>query len=216
MRFIDAHDRVGLAHYLLGFIQRLAAARAEFAVIPAVNPHYCIHELKAISPLPVIDIAAPLANALASRSIRRAALFGTRYVMESDFYSLIPGVEFVHPHPAELEAIHTIYVELAESHHATPQAHARLTAIAKLLCIRDLAEAVILAGTDLALLINESNTEFPAIDCAALTLRRSPSQHYRFEILLRGSICRFALARLSASFANFPGACELSARQRHG
>lgn len=168
MRFIDAHDRVGLAHYLLGFIQRLAAAGAEFAVVPAVTPHYCINELKAISPLPVIDIAAPLANALASRSIRRAALFGTRYVMESDFYSLIPGVEFVRPHPAELEAIHTIYVELAESHHATPQAHARLTAMAKLLCIRDRAEAVILAGTDLALLFNESNTEFPAIDCAAL------------------------------------------------
>jgi len=113
-------------------------------------------------------LAGPLAKALASRSIRRAALFGTRYVMESDFYGLIPGVEFVRPHPAELDAIHTIYVELAESHQPTPRAHAQLTAMAKMLCIRDRAEAVILAGTDLALLFNESNTEFPAIDCAAL------------------------------------------------
>jgi aspartate racemase len=33
---------------------------------------------------------------------------------------------------------------------------------------RDNVDAIILAGTDLALLFNESNTEFPAIDCAAL------------------------------------------------
>lgn len=168
MRYIDAGDRAGLAAYLLGFIQRLASAGAQFAVIPAVTPHYCIHELKAISPIPVIDIASPLAEALAERSIRRAALIGTRYVMESDFYGLISDVEFVHPHRDEVEAIHRVYVELAETHHATPEAHAHLTAIAQTLCKRDRAEAIVLAGTDLSLLFDESNTEFPAIDCAGL------------------------------------------------
>ena len=168
MRFIDEGDRVGLAEYLLGFIQRLAAAGAEFAVVPAVTPHYCIHELKAISPLPVIDIAGPLENALASQSIRKVALFGTRYVMESDFYSLIPGLEFVHPQRAEIDAIHYTYVDLAETHRATPEAHARLTTIAETLISRDHAEVIIFAGTDLTLLFTETNTAFPAIDCAAL------------------------------------------------
>jgi aspartate racemase len=168
MRYIDASDRAGLAGYLIGFIQRLAAAGAELAVVPAVTPHYCLHELIAISPLPVIDIASPLTMALASRSIRKVALFGTRYVMESDFYSLIPGVEFVHPQPAELAAIHSTYVDLAETHCATPEAHARLTSIAETLISRDHADAIIFAGTDLALLFNETNTTFPAIDCAAL------------------------------------------------
>lgn len=167
MRFINAGDRAGLANYLLGFIDRLAAAGAELAVVPAVTPHYCMHELKAICPIPVIDIAGPVSVELASRAIRRVALFGTRYVMESDFYGLIPGIEFVRPQAHELDAIHGIYVDLAATHQATPDAHARLTSIAKTLCNRDLAEAIVFAGTDLALLFNETNTDFPAIDCAA-------------------------------------------------
>ena len=121
--------------------------------------------------MPVIDIASPLAVELAARSIRKVALFGTRYVMESDFYGLVPGVEFVRPQPAEAVAIHTAYVDLAATHLATPEAHALLTSIAKTLCSRDGAEAVVFAGTDLALLFNESNTEFPAIDCAALHIK---------------------------------------------
>ena len=32
----------------------------------------------------------------------------------------------------------------------------------------DRAEAIVFAGTDLALLFNEANTDFPAVDCAAL------------------------------------------------
>jgi aspartate racemase len=33
---------------------------------------------------------------------------------------------------------------------------------------RDKVDAIILAGTDLSLLFNQGNTEFPAIDCAAM------------------------------------------------
>jgi len=167
-KFAAKGDRAGMAEYLLGFIKPLAAAGAEFAVIPAITPLFCIRELKAISPLPIHNAANSLAEYLASRSIRRVALFGTRYVMESDFYELIPGVEFVRPHPADLDAIHSIYKDLAETHTATPEAHARLTTIAQGLCARDGAEAIIFAGTDLSLLFDGSNTDFPAIDCAAL------------------------------------------------
>ncbi len=39
-----------------------------------------------------------------------------------------------------------------------------------LLIERERVEAVILAGTDLALLFNEQNTDFPHIDCARLQL----------------------------------------------
>jgi aspartate racemase len=35
---------------------------------------------------------------------------------------------------------------------------------------REGVDAVILAGTDLALIFNESNTDFPHIDCASLHL----------------------------------------------
>jgi aspartate racemase len=36
---------------------------------------------------------------------------------------------------------------------------------------RDRVDAIIMAGTDLCLLFNEDNTDFPYIDCSALHLQ---------------------------------------------
>lgn len=167
-RFASAGDQDGMAAYLLGFVKRLAAAGAEFAVIPAVTPLFCIRKLAAISPLPLLTIAAPVAEALSAQSIKRVALFGTRYVMESDFYGLIPGVEFVHPQPSELDTIHAIYTEIANTHIATSEQRTCLTSLAQTLLGRERAHAIILAGTDFVVAFDETNTDFPAIDCAAL------------------------------------------------
>ncbi len=171
MEFIRAGDREGLAKYLADFIHRMKAAGADFAVVPAVTPHYCIHELAAISPLPVLDIFTPLNRELASRGLKRVAVFGTRFVIDSDLYGEIPGVEFVRPQSDEVERIHDIYTKLALSGEASPEQHAELTVLAHKLLERDKAEAILFAGTDLALLFNESNTDFPQVDCAALHIR---------------------------------------------
>lgn len=168
--FVKTGDRTGLADYLAGLLRRMAAAGAELAVIPAVTPHYCIDELRPISPLSILSIFDPLIAHLSSRSIHRAAVFGTRYVMQSDLYGRLPGVEFVHARPEELDEIDRIYMAIAESHRGTSEAYARLSELAQTFLSRDGAETILLAGTDLALVFNESNTQFPAIDCAALHL----------------------------------------------
>jgi aspartate/glutamate racemase len=68
------------------------------------------------------------------------------------------------------------YCKLAEAHErqgarrGSAEMHERLTELAQTLMSRDGVEAILLAGTDLTLLFNESNTRFPAIDCAALHL----------------------------------------------
>ena len=49
--------------------------------------------------------------------------------------------------------------------------HEKLTALAHRLVTRDAMDAILLAGTDLTLLFNESNTDFPHVDCAALHIR---------------------------------------------
>ena len=169
-RFVAAGDRRGLAAYLAGFVHRLAAAGAELAVIPAVTPHFCIDELLLVSPLPIVSIFDPLIESLKTRSIHKVAVFGTRFVMESDLFGKLPGVEFVHARPDELDEIHRIYVAVAESRRGSEEAYSRLTELAQTLSSRDGAEAILLAGTDLTLVFNETNTHFPAIDCAALHL----------------------------------------------
>jgi aspartate racemase len=168
MEFLRAGDRDGLAQYLDGFIIRMKAAGADFAVVPAVTPSYCIRELMAISPLPVLDIFTPLNRELQARGLKRVAVLGTRFVIESDLFGEVPSVEFIRPQPDEIERIHEIYTKLALSGEASPDQRTELTAIAHKLVERDGAETVLLAGTDLTLLYNEANTDFPHVDCAAL------------------------------------------------
>jgi aspartate racemase len=170
LRFLKGGDRAGLAAYLAGFLRRLAAAGADFAVIPAVTPHACLDELRPISPLPILSIFDPLMEHFSRNAIRRAAVFGTRYVVQSDLFGRLPGVEFVRARPEELDEIDRIYTSIAESQRSTPEAYARLTEFAQTFLNREGAETILLAGTDLALAFNETNTQFPAIDCAALHL----------------------------------------------
>lgn len=171
MEFIRAGDRVGLAQYLAGFILRMKDAGAEFAVVPAVTPHYCVHELIAISPLPVLNIFDPLREELARQALKRVAVIGTRFVVESDLFGEVPGVEFIRPQPDEVERIHEIYTKLALRGEGGEEQRAELAAIAHKLIGRGEVEAVLLAGTDLALIFNSENIDFPYLDCATLHIQ---------------------------------------------
>jgi aspartate racemase len=169
--YVQAEDRAGLAAYLNDFIRRLEAAGAEFAAIPAITPHYCMRELAAISPLAVFDIFDPLNQELAVRGIRRAAVFGTRFAIESALFGRVDSIEIIHPGPDEVDYIHSTYVQVAQQGKGSKEQYKGLTDLALTLCKREGLDAVILAGTDLALLFNETNTAFPNVDCAALHIR---------------------------------------------
>ncbi len=166
--YVEAGNRDGLADYLNGYIRRMKAAGADIAAIPAVTPHFCVNELAAISAVPVVSIFEPLLRELTARASRHVAIFGTRYVIGSELFGALKGVEVIRPKPEEIDLIHNIYVELAATGKGSPEKHEKLTALAKTLVRRDGVDAIILAGTDLALLFNETNADFPHIDCAAL------------------------------------------------
>jgi len=151
---VQANDRKGFAQYLAGYIRRLKAAGAEIVAIPAITPHFCIRELLATSPLPVFNIFEPLLQDLKARAVRRIALFGTRFVMESALFGEVSEVEIIKSRPDEVDYIHNTYVELARTGKGSPEQHRALTALAHTLIKRDGIDAIVLAGTDLALLFN--------------------------------------------------------------
>jgi aspartate racemase len=169
--YVQAGDREGLAEYLNSFIHRLKAAGADVAAIPAVTPHFCVRELIATAPLPVVNIFEPLIHEVAARAARRVAIFGTRFVMESALFGQLGEVEIVKARPGEVDYIHNTYVALAQKGEGSEEQHRGLTALAHTLCRREGIDAIILAGTDLALLFHAANTDFPYIDCAALHLQ---------------------------------------------
>ena len=66
-----------------------------------------------------------------------------------------------------MDEIHRIYLELATKGACTAGDKERLRDIARTLVARDNVEAIVLAGTDLNLIFDESSAGFPAVDCAA-------------------------------------------------
>jgi aspartate racemase len=166
--YVQAGERDGLAEYLTGFIRRLKGAGAEVAAIPAITPHFCVQELVAVSPLPLFNIFEPLVQELKARSVRRIAVFGARYAVESDLFGFVEGVEIVRPRADEVDYIHETYVELLQQGKGSEERHRNMTMLADTLRRRDGVETIVFAGTDLVVLFNDANTEFPYVDCAAL------------------------------------------------
>jgi aspartate racemase len=100
------------------------------------------------------------------------ALFGTTFTMEGGLWgqleSTAPGVEIVKPRPDEIAVVGAAYQRILDTQTADAGDAAALRRIAGDLARRDGVEAILLAGTDLALMFDEATAGFPAIDVARL------------------------------------------------
>jgi aspartate racemase len=162
--FVEAGDLDGLADYLGQHIARLAQAGAEVAAISAVAPHICAPKLASISALPLVDIVDALNETLRARGLRRVALLGTRFAMETGLFGRLRGVELVKLSAAETELVHAAYMRIAETGAGAAEDVAALRGIARRLIAEEAADCVVLAGTDLSVAFNEETAGFPAID----------------------------------------------------
>ncbi|MEQ1614746.1 MAG: aspartate/glutamate racemase family protein [Hyphomicrobiaceae bacterium] len=156
-----------MADYLAGFVNELSGAGAGFFAIPALTPHICLEQLQRQVSLPIVDILQTTSDRLRERRLKRVALFGTRFTIDKALFGALGDFDVVRPRDAEVDEIHRIYLELAQQGHTAPENVAKLRQIAHDLITRDRVEAIVLAGTDLNLVFDESTAGFPAVDCAA-------------------------------------------------
>ncbi len=167
LAFVQAGRIEDLAGYLAGFVGELAAAGAAFFAIPAITPHICLSELKRRVSLPIVDILGVTGQRLRERRLSRIALFGTKFTIDRNLFGALEAFDVVRPQDDEVEEIHRIYLELATKGRTSADNVARLRDMAHTLVRRDRVEAIVLAGTDLNLIFDESTAGFPAVDCAA-------------------------------------------------
>lgn len=160
-----------LARYLAGFAGELGRAGVTFLAIPAITPHICRVELRRLVSLPLLDILDVTAAELKARGLKRVALFGTRFTIDGALFGALHGFEVVRPADAEVDVIHSIYLELAQQGRTAPGNVDRIRDLARTICRRDSVEAIVIAGTDFNLVLDEANAGFPAVDCAAAHIR---------------------------------------------
>jgi aspartate racemase len=147
---------------------RLASAGAGLVAVTSIAGHFCRDEFKALSPLPVVDLIVEVDRAVAARGTSRIGILGTRTVMESRFYGGLTGATAILPLGGDLDDVHQAYVTMAVAGVATEAQRAVFYSAGRRLIEQQGAEAIMLGGTDLALVFDERTSPFPIIDCAAI------------------------------------------------
>jgi aspartate racemase len=168
MSLATARETHQLADYLAGLLQQLSRAGAQLAAIPAFAPQVCAVELSALTPLPLINLLDVIALEIERRQLRRVALFGARVTMETQMFGRLQGVEVVMPAADELNIIATTYVRIVEAGRSSDADYQQLRALAHTLIERENLDAIVLAGTDLAFVFDQTNTDFAHVDGARL------------------------------------------------
>ena len=116
--------------------------------------------------LPLINIVEVIGAELRKRQLKRVALFGTTFTMQGSLWGQLSGVEIVKPQPDEIAFVGKAYQRILDTQRGHDEDTAGLRRIAAELQRRDGVEAVLLAGTDLAVIFDEETAGFPCIDCA--------------------------------------------------
>ncbi len=158
--------------YLVAEARRLAAAGADFGLIAANTPHIVFDEIQQQSPIPLLSIVEAACAAAKSRGIAKAGLLGTRFTMQGHFYSDVfsrVGIALIMPDEVEQTYIHDIYVNELLQNKFLPATRHRLVEIIQSMRRRAEVGAVILAGTELPLLLKENDVPgIPLLDTTRL------------------------------------------------
>jgi aspartate racemase len=157
--FMEAGDLAGMAAYLLEGIGKLADAGADFALISANTPHIVFDEVALKSPIPLISIVEAACAAAKALGLKRLALFGTRYTMQSNFYPKVfsrEEIEVFVPEPNDQDYIHDKYMNELVAGEFLPETRGGLLAIVDRMKAKSDIDGVILAGTELPLILSDA------------------------------------------------------------
>jgi len=156
--FMDANNLPGMADYLVEEIEKLILAGATFGLISANTPHIVFDEVASRSSIPLISIVEATCTAVKAKKLKRLALFGTRYTMQATFYPKVfsrEGIELLLPGPDDQTYIHDKYLNELVSGKFLPATRAGLLAIVDRMKAKQHIDGVILAGTELPLILRD-------------------------------------------------------------
>lgn len=180
LRLVSANDLPQLAEYFAGAIRKLAAAGADFALLSANTPHIVFNEVRALSPIPLISIVEATCEEVVRRGLKTVSLLGTRFTMSGRFYPEISekyGIVLVPPSEEEQAYIHDKYVHELINGIFLPETRERLQQIIGTQKQRDRIQGVILAGTELPLILRAESVEgLPLLDTTQIHVQAAVSE----------------------------------------
>ena len=157
---IGSNKLPAVTAYLLEELRRLGRAGADFGLLAANTPHVVYDALERQSPIPLISIVETTCQAAQTQRLKRIGLFGTSFTMEGRFYPDVfapVGITLVLPAPNEQTYIHDKYMSELVRGILLPETRENLLGIVERMHAEEGIEAVILGGTELPLILRDTN-----------------------------------------------------------
>jgi aspartate racemase len=156
---------------LVDAARRLEQAGAEGLMICANTMHKMAGEVGAAVKIPLIHVADATAAAITAARSKRPLLLATRYTMEQDFYRArlaAAGVEAFIPGQADRLALQAIIFDELIQGVVNPRSKAAMLAMIETARREQGCDGVVLACTELGLLVGPGELDLPLFDTTAI------------------------------------------------
>jgi len=177
---IEANELPSLTEYLLGEVQKLAMAGADFGIMASNSPHIVFNELSSRSPIPLISIVESACKAAKELGLKRVGLFGTRFSMQGSYYPETfsrEGITVITPTSKEQTYIHDKYMNELVHGIFFPETRDKFLAIVERLKEQENIEGLILGGTELPLILaDETYGGIPFLNTTRIHVERAVAE----------------------------------------
>jgi aspartate racemase len=173
LKFLNRGDWQGVGSLMLSSANKLAKIGADFLICPDNTIHQALPFLEPCSPLPWLHIAEVVATEAAAQNFRRIGITGTLWLVESEVYPqklAARGQQFLRPSPAEREEINRIIMDELVYGKFKPESVAYFQRVIDNLKKQG-CDAVVLACTEIPLILSDSNSSLPTLDSTRLLAR---------------------------------------------
>ncbi|MFG6459701.1 aspartate/glutamate racemase family protein [Roseateles sp. BYS96W] len=177
-QFLRDGDDNALVDYLGHSVQRLLAAGADAVTICCNSAHKVATRLAECTGCALIDIRHEVVADLQSRGICEVLLLGTLFTMEERFYQDVleaAGIRCRTPDAADRAYINEVIMKQLSVGIVSEESRERFVAIGRKACDSG-AQAVLLACTELPLLVGAEHFDVPVVD-ASLVHARAAFKH---------------------------------------
>ena len=167
---LEAGDLETVGAIMLRSADKVAAAGAEILICPDNTIHAAMAHVRPRSPLPWLHIAEEVAGEARRRGVRRAAVLGTRWLVDSAVYPDAlgdQGIEYLRPAEEEKNEVARIIMDELVNDIQIPDSVAYLEALTERMRDRG-CDAVILGCTELPLVLSDANSALPTLDSTRL------------------------------------------------
>lgn len=167
LALLDAGRLSELADYLVAGVDSLVRAGADFGFLAANTPHLVFDEVQSRSAIPLLSIVVATCDHAKIRGLKRLGLFGTGFTMRASFYPdqfQKAGMVLVRPGDAERDYIHDKYINELLKNQFLPETRIEILRIVQRMKDEEGIEALVLAGTELPLLLRDSPAPIEFLD----------------------------------------------------